>query len=66
MNNLFKLILTSLFLVILNTESIARDTLPAITENDYVKWQTLYWVSKSVNGSWPISNFSPAEGDDIL
>ncbi len=66
MNNLFKLILTSILLVVFSTVLAAQDTLPAITESDYAKWQTLGSFSISDNGFRLRQDIFLIEGDETL
>ena len=58
--------LTGSLLLVFCIQIQAQDTLPAITEKDYAKWQNLGTFSISNDGMWVGWNVSLVEGDDTL
>jgi hypothetical protein len=66
MLNLIKRSLAGLFLLFCSINISAQNNLPAITPDDYSKWQTLGPYSVSDDGSWVSWGVSLLEGDDTL
>jgi dipeptidyl aminopeptidase/acylaminoacyl peptidase len=66
MLNLIKRFLAGLFLLFCSINISAQNNLPAITPDDYSKWQTLGPYSVSDDGSWVSWGVSLLEGDDTL
>ncbi len=66
MNKILKFALTVFFLLASGLLVPAQDTLPAITEKDYAKWQTLVSYLISDDGNWLSWNVSLVDGDDTL
>ena len=66
MNKLSKSLSTGVFLFFFSLTAISQDTLPAITEKDYARWQNLGSYSISNDGSWVSWNVTLVDGDDTL
>jgi dienelactone hydrolase len=66
MSRLIRFIMAGSFLLAFCLFISAQDTLPAITEKDYAKWQNLGPFSISDDGTWISWTVSLVDGDDTL